>query len=228
MSTSASQLAASAAPEPATIAGRSAEASSSTSSSTASGSAAAARTTEPGAAWLAGSPAGALQSSIGAMTIAGPLPRDGFVVRAADRPGKVLRANRLVDPDRILAGERAQPTRQERLVCQVAPILLTDEDDERRPVDARGRERADRVAEPCGRMQQRERGLSASDRPAGRDTDDRCLVKREHELEIVRKTCQERHLGRPRVGKQGRESPVPKDLDDRVTDRWLGHALDSR
>ena len=73
MSTSASQLAASAAPEPTTIAGRSAEASSSTNSSIASGSAAAARTTEPGAAWLADSPAGALQSSIGAMTIAGPL-----------------------------------------------------------------------------------------------------------------------------------------------------------
>ena len=113
-------------------------------------------------------------------------------------------------------------------MSQVAAILLTDEDDEWRPIDARGRERADRIAEPGGRMQERERGLFASDRPARRDTDDRCLVKSEHELEIVRKTCQERHLGRPRVGKQRRESPVPKDLDDRVTHRCLGHALDSR
>ena len=127
--------------------------------------------------------------------------RDCFVVRAADRPGKILRANRLVDPDRVLAGERAQPTCQERLVSQVAAILLTDEDDEWRPIDARGRERADRIAEPGGRVQEHERGLFASDRPARRDTDDRCLVKSEHELEIVRKTCQERHLGRPRVGK---------------------------
>jgi hypothetical protein len=72
--TSASQVAASSAPDPATMAGRSAEASSSTSASTAAGSTAAARTTDPGAASLAGSAAGAPQSSIGATTIAGPFP----------------------------------------------------------------------------------------------------------------------------------------------------------
>ena len=60
--------------QPATMVGRSAEARRSTSTSIAAGSAAAARTTEPGAAALSGSPAGAAQSSIGAMTIAGPLP----------------------------------------------------------------------------------------------------------------------------------------------------------
>ena len=162
------------------------------------------------------------------MTIAGPLRGHGFVVRAADRPGEILRANRLVDPDRILARERAQPSRQERLVREMTTILLTDEDDERRPVDARGRERADRIAEAGGRVQERERGLPSSDRPAGRDPDDRCLVKREHELEIVRKTREERHLGRPRVGEQDREPPLPKDVDDRITHRRAGHAFDSK
>ena len=111
---------------------------------------------------------------------------------------------------------------------QMAAILLTDEDDERRSIDARGRERAHGVPQPGGRMQERERGLVSSDRPAGRDTDDRGLVQREHELEIVRETRQERHLGRPRVGEQSRETALPKDVDDRITNRRAGHALDSR
>ena len=162
------------------------------------------------------------------MTIAGPFPvTASWYARLID-PGKILRANRLVDPDRVLARERPQPSRQERLVSEMTTILLTDENDERRPVDARGRERSDRVAEPRGRVQERERGLPSSDRPAGRDPDDRCLVKRQHELEVVRKTGEERHLGRPRVGEQRRETPLPKDVDDCVTDRRAGHALDSK
>jgi hypothetical protein len=134
----------------------------------------------------------------------------------------------LVDPDGILARERLKPTRQERLVREMTTILLTDENDERRPVDARGRERADRVAEPRGRVQECKRGLRSSNRPAGRDPDDRCLVKRKHELEVVRKSREERHLGRPRVREQSRESPLPKDVHDCITYRRAGHALDSK
>ena len=70
---------------------------------------------------------------------------------------------------------------------EMTTILLTDEDDEGRPVDARRRERPDRIPEARGRMQERERRLlRAIAQPVAIPTTDR-LVEREHELEIVRR-----------------------------------------
>jgi hypothetical protein len=111
---------------------------------------------------------------------------------------------------------------------EVTTILLTDEDDEGRPIDARRRERPDRISEASGRVQERERGLLSNDRPAGRDPDDRCLVEREHELEIVRETTEERNLGGPRIREHRREPTLSQDIDDCIADRGAGHAFDSK
>ena len=82
-----------------------------------------------------------------------------LVPGAADRAREILRANRVVDPDRVVARKPLEPSREERLVREMTAILLPDEDNERRSVDSRGRERADRVAEPGSRVQDRERRL---------------------------------------------------------------------
>ena len=105
--------------------------------------------------------------------------------RPRDRARHVLGTHRLVDPHGVLAREPAQPAREERLGGEVAPVLLADDDHERRAVDARGGERADGVAEPGRRVQDHERGLAAADRPAGRHAHDRALVQREHEAEVA-------------------------------------------
>ena len=77
----------------------------------------------PGAARSAGSPAGAAQSSIGTITMRA-LSRDRLVVCAADGAREVLRPGGLVDPDRVVAREPLQPACQERLLCEVATVLL--------------------------------------------------------------------------------------------------------
>jgi hypothetical protein len=69
------------------------------------------------------------------------------VVGALDRTRDVLRGDRLLDLDGVLAGEARELAREERLVGEVPAVLLADEDDQRRAVDPCGRERADRV--PC-------------------------------------------------------------------------------
>ena len=78
--------------------------------------------------------------------------------RPADRAGDVLRTNGLLDPDRILAAEPAELAGEEWLEREVAAILLADEDDERRPVDARGCERAHRIAQARGGVEEGEAG----------------------------------------------------------------------
>ena len=150
------------------------------------------------AAARAGSLASAAQSSIGTITTAGPRPVAASWWARAIAPGHVLGAHGLVDPDRVVAREAVQPAGEERLGREMTPILLADDDDERRPVDARRRERADGVAEPGRRVQDRERRLAAADRPACRHADDRALVQPEHEAEVVGRSVRKRDLGRPR------------------------------
>ena len=146
-----------------------------------------------------------------------------LVPRAGDGAGKILRADRLVDPDGIVAGEPVEPTGEERLVREVTAVLLADEDDERRPVDARRGERADGVAEAGGRVEDRERGLRPAEGIPRCDPDDRPLVEREHEVEIVREPGQERHLRRARIREHLRELPFAKNVEDRITDGRSGH-----
>ena len=146
-----------------------------------------------------------------------------FVVRTADGAGKVLRADRLVDPDRVVARQALEPPGEERLVSEVTAILLPDDDHERGPVHARGRKRADCIAEPGRGVQERHGRLGPGDRPAGRDPDDRRLVQREHELEILGETGQERHFRRAGICEEPREPPLAKDVDDGVTHGRGGH-----
>ena len=146
------------------------------------------------------------------------------MVGARDRARHVLRAHGLVDPDGVLAREAVQLAREERLGGEVAPVLLADDDDERRAVDARGGERADGVAEPGGRVQDRERGLAAPDRPAGRHADDRALVQREHEAEVVRQIGQQLDLGRARVREDRGQPVLAPDVEGRLADGLRGHA----
>ena len=114
--------------------------------------------------------------------------------RPADRAGDVLRTNGLLDPDRILAAEPAELAGEEWLEGEVAAILLADEDDERRPVDARGGERAHRIAQARGGVEEGEAG-SSPDRPTRREAHDRALVQAEHEAQVLREVGEERHLG---------------------------------
>ena len=65
------------------------------------------------------------------MTRAGPRPvTASWQARAIDA-GHVLWSERLVDPDGVLPGEAREPPGEERLEGEVAPILLSDEHDER-------------------------------------------------------------------------------------------------
>jgi hypothetical protein len=142
-----------------------------------------------------------------------------LVPGAADGTGKVLGPDRVVDPDGILAGEALEPTRQERLVSEVAPILLTHEHDERRPVDACRREGAHGIAEARRRVENRERGRRPAERIPRGHPDHGALVEPEHEVEIVRKGREEGHFGRARVREHLREAPLAKDVEDGITDR---------
>ncbi len=113
-------------------------------------------------------------------------PRDRLVMGAGDRAGHALRAGRLIDPHRVVTRKPVEPSGEERLRREVATVLLADQDDEGRPVDARGGQRAHRVAEAGGRVQDRERGLAPSERPAGGHPHHRALVETEHEPEVTR------------------------------------------
>ena len=161
------------------------------------------------------------RASVGRCLVRGP----------GDRTGHVLRADRLVDPDRILAGKPLEPAGEERLVRQVAAVLLADEHDERSPVDPRGCERADRVSQPGGRVQEDERGLASPDRPARREPDHGRFVEGEHEAEVLREVDEERHFGRAGVPEDRGQSPRPENVVRRVADRaetaLLAHARGS-
>jgi hypothetical protein len=146
-----------------------------------------------------------------------------LVCGAGDRTRDVLRAHRLVGPDGVLAREPAESARQERLECQVPPVLLADENDERRAVDAGGGERADRVAQARGRVEQRECRLVACDRPSGRQPDHGALVQGEHEAKVVGKAGEERHLGRAGIAEDRRQAVPAEDVEGRVADGAGAH-----
>ncbi len=102
-------------------------------------------------------------------------------------------------------------------MSEVAAILLADEHDERSAVDARRRERPDCRSEPCRGVQDRERRLAASDGVAARQRHERRLVEPEHELEVGGQVGEERDLGRAGVREELRQTPLPEDVEDRVS-----------
>ena len=161
------------------------------------------------------------QSSIGTITSAGPRCGRRLVVRALDRAGNVLRPHRLLDPDRVVAGEAARAGRRGTARTRGAGGPAGRRDDERRAVHARRRERADGVAEPGGRVDERERRLAAADRVAGREPDDRALVQPEHEAQVVGQPGEERHLGRAGVREERRQPAPAEDVERRVADGRL-------
>ena len=139
-----------------------------------------------------------------------------LVARAGDRARHILRPHRLVDPHRVLAREPVQAPGEKRLEGEMAPVLLADEDDERRAVDAGGGQRADRVPEPGRGVEDRERGLVAPDRPAGRHAHHRGLVQAEDEAQVVRQVGEQMELGRPGVREECGQPLLAQDLEGGV------------
>jgi hypothetical protein len=144
--------------------------------------------------------------------------RGGRVVGALDRSGHVLRGGRGLDRDRVLARQAVQPAGEERLVGEVAPVLLADDDDERRPVHPSGREPADTGAEPGRRVQQGECGLVSADRVPARHSHNGALVQAEHEAEVLRQPREERHLGGAGVREHRRQPASAEEVEGRVAD----------
>src|ERR687898_881348 len=149
--------------------------------------------------------------------------RLGLVRRPADRAGDVLRTNGLLDPDQILAAEPAELAGEEWLEGEVAAILLAGEDDERRPVDARSGERAHRIAQARGRVEEGEGRISPPDRPTRREAHDRALVQAEHKAQVLREVGQERHLGGAGVAEDRHQALLPEDFERRVANRRPTH-----
>ncbi len=145
---------------------------------------------------------------------------------AVDRAGEVLRPDRLLDRDGIRSREPFEAAGEERLVSEVAPVLLSDEHDERRSVDARRRQGADGVAETGGRVEEDEGRLVATDRPAGRDPHHRPFVQPQDELEVGRQVDEQRHLGRAGVREHPSQPARAKDLDRRVAHGRRCHPRD--
>ena len=147
-----------------------------------------------------------------------PAAGGGRVVGALDRGRDVLGLGGRLDGHGIRPREAVEPAGEEGLEGEVPAVLLADDDDQRRPVHARGREPADRRAEPCGRVQQDERRLVPADRVAARHPDDRALVQAEHEADVLRQAGEERDLRRPRVREHRRQAAPAEEVERRVAD----------
>ena len=61
-------------------------------------------------------------------------------------------------------------------------------------------------------------GSPRADRVAGRERDDRVLVQREHEAQVVRQPREERHLRRAGIREQRRQPAPAEDVERRVAD----------
>ena len=120
--------------------------------------------------------------------------RERGVVGADDSARHVLGTHGLLGEDWVLARQPVQLAGQERVECEVAAVLLADEDHERRAIQPRGGDRRDRVAEPGVLCSSASAGLRAQ-RVTDRHRHDRALVQREHEAQVVWKPGQEGNFG---------------------------------
>jgi hypothetical protein len=105
----------------------------------------------------------------------------------------------------------------------MSPVLLPDENDQRSSVDPCRCERGYRVSKARRRMEKSNGGFAPPERPACGEPDDRRFVQCQHEPEVIGKTGEKRHLGRPGIAEDRRESSVPKDVEGRVADGSLAH-----
>ena len=143
-----------------------------------------------------------------------------LVRSAEDRAGDVLgpaRAGR-PRPDTPRRGPLELPG-EEGFQRQVPPVLLADEHDERGPIHAGGRESADGVPEPRGRVEEGEGGLLPCERPARGEADNGPFVQCKHEAEVLREGGEERDLGRAGVPEDRRQPALAEDVERRVTYR---------
>ena len=98
----------------------------------------------------------------------------------------------------------------------MAAVLLADHDHERRAVDARRGQGGDGVAQPRGGVQQGEGRLAAPDGEAGGHADDRALVQRQHEAQVVGEAGEEGDLGRAGIGEDRRQPEPAQDVEGGV------------
>ena len=103
-------------------------------------------------------------------------------------------------------------------------VLLADDDDQRRAVDAGGGQGTDGVPQTGGRVQDGERRLAAPDRPARRHSHNRALVEAEYEAKVGRQIGEERDLGRAGIREERREPVLAEDVERRFADRLHRHA----
>ena len=162
---------------------------------------------------------GLRQSSIGTITIAGPRPVSASCQARTIAPGTSW-ARTGWSTQTGYSPARPSAARPGTARDEVAPVLLADEDDERRAVDARGGERRRPRCPARRRVQERERGLAAADRPAGRDPDHRALVQREHEAEVIGQPARNGTSVEPGFEKIV-VRPAAQDVEGRVPDRLL-------
>ena len=149
-----------------------------------------------------------------------PAAQARLVRRTRDRAGQILRRRREGRPDGVVAGEALEALAgEERRECEVAAILLADDDHERRAILARGHDRVDGVAEPGGDVEVHEGRRAAPERIAGRHPDDGALVQAEHELEVVREVGEERDLGRAGIPEDPRQPVRTHDVERRFAHR---------
>ena len=155
----------------------------------------------------------------------------GLVPRARERARHVLRAGGLIDPDRVLARQPTQPAGEERLLGEMAAVLLAHQDDERRAVDPRRGQRRHRVAQSRRGVHQDERGLAGADREAARHADQGALVQRQHEAEVVGQPAEERNLRGAGIGEDGGKAALAQDVEGGVAHRpaprapFTGHII---
>ena len=123
---SAAQPSGESAPAPTTSAGERASASRPASSATASGSGSRPSSSRAGAAVRALGVRGLEPVVHRHDHERGAAAGARLVPGARDGPGHVLRARRLLDPDRVVAGQPLEPPGQERLLGHVAAVLLPD------------------------------------------------------------------------------------------------------
>ena len=143
---------------------------------------------------------------------------------AVERPGNVSSEERQIDVDGIVTRQVFEATCEKGLQREMSPVLLPDENDQRSSVDPGRCERGYRVAKARRRVEKGDGGLATSERPAGGKPDDRRLVQRQHEPEVIRKTCEKRHFGRPGIAEDRCQASVPKDIEGRVADSSLAHS----
>jgi hypothetical protein len=140
------------------------------------------------------------------------------VVRLLQRVGHIGGVLDLIRPLRHGARHAHQVARQQRLVENMARVLLPAGDNQRRAVFQRGEQHAHRVAQSWRDMQVHQRGLPARLRVAVRHRQRDALLQRQHIAHAVGQVHQKRQLGRARIAEDIADAARPHPLEGRLAD----------